>query len=40
MLTVAKNYMTVNDYWANKTNYSIFNNKDTVWTMEDEEEKS
>ena len=32
MLPVAKTYMTVNDYWANKTNYSIFNNKDTIWS--------
>ena len=33
MLPVAKNYMTVNDYWANKTKYSIINNQDTVWSM-------
>jgi len=37
MLPVAKQYMTVNDYWANRTNYSVFNNRDTVWSEEVED---
>jgi hypothetical protein len=37
MLPVAKTYMTVNDYWANRTNYSIVNNRDTVWSSRGDE---
>ena len=30
--------MTANDYWADRTNYSIANNRDTVWSSRADEE--